>query len=168
MQKLMLVLLLGSALSFPSCSLLDECGGSKDNFLKTFESFIDEAKQKDWHYADNDWKPYDDKLESYIENCYERFEEEMSATEIRDFWTQTVTFYVKRYDREFIDEFFDEKNEVSQSIRKHVKKFERDPERFFKEILREVSGGEVDELFRDLGKELENMGKQLQDWLDER
>ncbi|MEL6636575.1 MAG: hypothetical protein AAFW73_10970 [Bacteroidota bacterium] len=168
MQQFSYLFLLGITLVFSSCGLLDECGSSKADFLKKYEAFVREVEQQDWHHADNDWQAYDERLEAYLNNCYERYEPELTAAETKDFWLLTVSYYVARYDGQFVEEFLAEDNPLSRTVRDHFEELEDDPERFFRDLVREVSGGEVDELFRDLGRELESMGKRLQDWLDER
>ncbi len=166
MQNFAFFLFLGTVLVLQSCGL-DECGSTKSNFLKKYDAFIAEVEKQDLSFSDKNWETYDAQFESYLENCYERYEEEMTTAENREFWVQSVKYYYKRYGNGFAEELFDEDNELSQTMRRKIRDLERNPEQFLKEVIREIGGEDLEGLFREIGREIEGMGKQLQEWLDQ-
>lgn len=89
------VLLMGILLSFVACS--SPCGNDKDQFMQNFEAFREEVKAQKLDKSDAAWQSYDNKLRTFIKDCYPTYKAKLSISQQKDFWTGTVGYFYARY-----------------------------------------------------------------------
>ena len=138
-----------------SSCMLDECGGSKERFINKFENFVEEIDKADLNYSDDEWEKLDVQFESYIDNCYERYEEEMTVKEIKQFWRSSMKYYYQRFGTGIARELFGKGNGTLKKLRKKLEKFkDEDLEDAMDDLKSET---------KRLQEELEELREALQD-----
>jgi len=159
MKKMFLFVALIGLMTWTSCSLGDPCGGDKSQFLDNYNAFMQEVDDLDLDHNDEAWKEYDDRFKKMVEECYEIHEGEMSLREERKFWAKTVTYYVQRYGNGFADVLKNDNSELNLSIKEHMKDAKGDIRIALNDLEINLSAQEVEDMFDELGSDLEKLGK---------
>ena len=162
MKYLSLFILFVAITSFTSCNLISPCGVSKDDFLANYNTFIDNIQEKDLAYDANEWESYDRDFEQMVEECHEKYKEEMSASEEIDFWTNALAYYYYRYGTDMVSILSDSSNELSVTISENVDDVIDNPKVVLKKILGKDKMDELEDLFKDFEKDMEKWGKKLE------
>lgn len=70
-------------LSLQSCSTEVSCGNNKDAFIGNFYGFVEEVKsrQQKGDVSDNEWTAYDVQFNKLTQDCYKKFEQELTTTD---------------------------------------------------------------------------------------
>ncbi|MCP4439805.1 MAG: hypothetical protein GY810_12750 [Aureispira sp.] len=89
------VLLLISLLSFYACS--SPCGSNKDQFMENFNAFMEDMKAQELEKGSSKWQSYDNKLRTFIKECYPTHKAKLSLSQQKDFWIGTVGYFYARY-----------------------------------------------------------------------
>lgn len=152
-----------SLLFLNSCSQINPCGFSKDAFLANYNNLIAEVSQKDKSFSESNWKTYDNRFRTLIEDCYDQWEEDMSFREQRKFWGSSLKYYYNRYGDSLATELLDENNEVSVKIQDELDEIWGDSEAALKDILNDLGGDEVKDLLKDISKDIEKWGEKLEE-----
>ena len=96
-QRLPLFFFLICVLAISSSCTRMACGANKSAFLEQYYELLEEAKSADLAVSDPKWETYDEAFRSYVEECYDIHEPEMTGTEKRRFWSQSLRDYYQRY-----------------------------------------------------------------------
>ncbi len=83
-------------LLFSSCGQ-DPCQ-TKDQFLDSFKSFIEEFEQEGSELKEASKNEFETRYENIVNNCYKKFSEELSIEEKQDFWEASLGFYLEIYE----------------------------------------------------------------------
>ena len=164
MRNLFVAILFGSLL-FTGCSK-NACSGSKKDFLRKYNELIETAMTSELDYSDRKWKKYDEQFRTYVEECYDEHEADMSRRERRRFWSKAMSYYYMRYGDGVVEELLDETDRVAQRIRENTEDFwekhGEDLENIFENL-----GNDLENLFEDLEHDLEDWFEDLEDVLEE-
>lgn len=137
---------------------------NKAYFVSTYDRFIADFEKNHDNYSSADWASKEEKMRSFVNDCYASYKEDMSVEERVSFWTKYVEFMIVRHtgDALQIIETEDTKSEVE--IYKEIKTAlgEADFEKLFKQIL----GDDIEKAVDDVLDELNKWGDRLKDWLD--
>ncbi|MCB0687138.1 MAG: hypothetical protein KDC53_11450 [Saprospiraceae bacterium] len=154
--------LLGVTLS--SCQVL-ECGADKNAFLNKYESFIAKVDHLDLDVSSEKWSKYDAQFKTYIEDCYDYYEDDLTTKERRQFWMKTLKYYATRYGEGMINEL-SKKDGISEKVEKNIEEVldatGRDLEDFINKNM-----NEIEDLVKDIGKDIEDWAAKLKDILQE-
>lgn len=156
------VLAIGVLLLGAGCSTL-RCGVDKAQFLNSYDEFIADVHAMDMRITDAKWRLYDDRLETFVTECYPSFEEDMSFRERQTFLSSAIKYYYKRYGSHMIQELQDENNPTSEVIKESMAEIWENPN----EIFREITGEDWDQLVDDFLNDLEKWKTRLQEILEE-
>ena len=152
------------AVVFSNC-MVDECA-SKKLFVKNFDSFIEEVSENHKEYSEKDWEKKDEKLNKYMDECYEKHEEDLTDKEKKEFWAKTVRYYIKKYGFNF-QKFLDgEDNEITERFQEELNKLQDFSSEDFQEIFREVFKDDLSDLIDNALEGLEDIGNQLKEELN--
>lgn len=152
--------------SLTACNLMSPCGNSKEEFLKNYNAFIENIKEKDLAYDADDWQTYDRDFKQIIEECHGKYKDEMSVSEEVDFWTNALAYYYYRYGTDMISVLNDSSNELSVTISENVDNVIDNPKVVLRKILGKDKMNELDDLFKDLEKDLDKWGKKIEKLLE--
>lgn len=141
------------------------CGATKDIFLRNFDEFIEKIDQTDLDIDDGKWEGHDEKFRTYVEECYDAFEEDLSGREKRQFWIKSLKYYATRYGEGMLNEL--SKDDITnQKVRENIgdvmEETGQDIEDFF-----EKSADELEVLLEDIGKDIEAWAERLQQIFEE-
>lgn len=89
------ILLMAIALTFAACS--SPCGSNKDEFMQNFEAFIEDIKTEKLDKNSTAWQTRDNKLRTFIKECYPTYKIKLSLSQQKDFWVGTVGYFYARY-----------------------------------------------------------------------
>jgi len=146
-----------------SCDVLNPCGASKDAFLENYNTLVTEASESGKDYSDDQWKAKDGRFNKMVEECYNRWEEDLSFREQRKFWGSALKYYYKRHGNNLADELKDEENTVAVKIQEELENVWGDSEEVLKDLFDELGGEEIEDLLKDIGKDVEKWGKKLEE-----
>ena len=152
MKRTMFYLFVFSLLATTSCDI-GTCGLNKDGFIKNSTAFFQEIKDKERSELDKDWSSYDSKLESFVVECYDRYEDELNTEEKAEFWGGVVTYYLKRYRFNVVEALADENNAVSVRILAELENEEweeQDLEKVFNDLFKEDFEELIDDIKEDM------------------
>ena len=148
----MFYLFVFSLLATTSCDI-GTCGFNKDGFIKNSTAFFQEIKDIERSELDKDWSSYDSKLESFVVECYDRYEDELNTEEKAEFWGGIVTYYLKRYRFNVLEALADENNAVSVRILAELENEEweeQDLEKVFNNLFKEDFEEFIDDIKEDV------------------
>lgn len=74
-----------------SCEYLDPCY-TKDAFMAHFHETIEEVKENGQGYSESDWEDMDKKVETIMDDCHEKYKDELTTKE-----KQKVIIYASTY-----------------------------------------------------------------------
>lgn len=140
-----------------------QCGSGKAQFLDNYNRFMEEALEKDFSVADKRWHAYDERLETYILDCYPSFSEDLTFADRQSVLSQAVSYYYIRYGSHMIKELQNEDNEVSVALMAELEEVWSDP----KALFREVVGEDWDEMVNEFLEDLDEWKTRFRDLLEE-
>ncbi len=146
------------ALNFASCST-DPCGNDKDDFLAKFDVLIDKIEKIDYDTKDSKWEGYNTDFKKMIEECYKVHEDDLSSREEKRFWKKTTLYYVKTFSGQV--NFEEQAAEIGKLIDDNLEDVSGKLSKAFKDmdININMDEGELEELFEELGSDIEKMGE---------
>ncbi len=115
-------------------------------------------------YSSADWESKEEKMRSFVNDCYASFKSELSVEERVSFWTKYVEFMILRHagDALQVIESEDKKSEVE--IYKEIKTALGEAD--FKKLFKQILGDDIEKAVDDVLDELNKWGDRLKDWLD--
>ncbi len=137
---------------------------NKSYFISTYDRFIEDFEKGNNKYSTEDWNSKEEKIKSFVNDCYASFKEEMSAEERVSFWTKYVEFMIIRYKGEALSEIESQDRKSEVEIYKEIK--ESLGEVNFEKLFKDIYGDDIEKAVDDVLKELNKWGDQLKDWLD--
>jgi len=72
------------------------CGYSKKDLLADIEELADEIRDKD-NLSRNQIKALDEKVEQLVEECYRKYEDDLTKKENKAFWGDVSKYYLSRH-----------------------------------------------------------------------
>ena len=115
--------------------------------------------------SDEKWEKYDQEFKTYIEDCYDHFEEDLSTKERRQFWMKTLKYYATRYGEGMLNEL-SKKDGISDKVEKNIEEVldatGRDLEDFVNKNM-----DQIEDLVKDIGKDIEDWAAKLKEILQE-
>lgn len=106
-------------------------------------------------------------MKQMVEECYENYEEEMSGSEIADFWVGTTTYYFSRHGKGFLSAIKNSEKDLSKALEKGLNSLDDNKEGMLKEWLNENLGEDIEKTFEEVGDEIKDLGKEIKGWLEE-
>ncbi len=161
MRTYLLILALGT-LILSSCEV-SQCI-NKNYFVTTYDRFIKDFEERHEKYSTEDWTSKEEKMRSFVNDCYTSFGEEMTADEKLSFWTKYVEFMIIRYKAEALQTIESEDKKSEVEIYKEIKQSIGDVD--FQKLFKEIYGDELENAVDDALKELNKWGDRLKEWLN--
>lgn len=155
------ILLTFSFFAFLSACNIDTNCMSKEAMITNFDKFIKDVEQHHEKLEQSDWAHIDEELKAYIETCYPKFKEDMNVSEKVTFWKQTLSYGVYRgsasgsYQLDIDIDYETELNELTAQGRQEIEAF-----------IREELKPDLDKTIDGVVKEVEKLGDELKNWLD--
>ena len=137
---------------------------SKESFLKNFNAFSEDMEEHYRSLQAEDWTEIEKEYTSYLTNCYPKFKEEMTATERLSFWKNAFAYGFRRSEQDVNYEFDIENYGIN--IDEEVESLSIAGQEELERFLKEEFGPELENVFDTLIKELEGLGDELKNWLD--
>lgn len=134
---------------------------TKGQFVESYKTFFKELDKKDDVPEEEVFADYND-YKSLVNDCYKKFEEELSLEEKQFFWKNSLVIVLKNYSpkiREVIKEDKEFRTYVFEQIEKTVKSSSSD----IADSLIKALEDELPDLIENLSDEFENFGKKLID-----
>lgn len=141
------------------CKSPDPCL-DKDTFVRSYDAFIDSVDQKQ-QLSIEEWQDLDRRFNNFMDNCFNKFEPEMSTQEKLDIGQKALTYYYQRVRQAIQNE------EVLKDIDLHVEgdlleafeEIEDDVLKFYNENLKDDLKDIFDEVSEDV-KDLHTLLKE--------
>jgi len=169
--RLSLITLL-SVFILSSCSF-DVCS-SKRMYVNSYDQFMKKIEKNQEDYSEKDWEELDAKFERFSEECYEKFEDDLSKKEKNQIMKHNLKYVVVRVKSELpfdlsednqqkVDDFLDGLELDGDNIKingKKLKEIWEDVDKTkFKEAADEFGKGfeKLEKAFEEIGKELEEI-----------
>ncbi|MDX1476633.1 MAG: hypothetical protein R3301_02970 [Saprospiraceae bacterium] len=147
--------------SLAQCTAI-QCGANASQFVEQFDRFIQESLDTDMSITDTRWKIYDERLESYLVDCYDRFREELTYGDKQTVLMQTIRFYYKRYGSHMIQELQNDENPTSVVLKKEMAAIWEQPDAIF----RQIAGEDWEQMIDDFLTDLEAWKNRLQELIE--
>lgn len=119
-----------TALFFSACTR-STCGADKTAFLDQYHDLLEEARSADLPASDPGWSKYDAAFRSYVEECYDIHEPEMTGREKRQFWRQSLRYYYQRYGDGLVKELKGKDKSTLKKIQEETKAIFDEPDALF-------------------------------------
>jgi len=148
------------SLLITSCNFETSCV-SKDAFFTNFNKFIKDVEDHHEKLEESDWVDIDTEFKTYVESCYPKFKSDMSAAEKVNFWKHTISYGIHRgstIGRFHLDVDIDYEQEVNELTAQGRKEIEL--------YIREELKPDLDNTIDGVVKEVEKLGDELKNWLD--
>lgn len=166
MKYLQIFVLFLGITTFTACDFMNPCGSTKEEFLTNYDTFIKEIEQKELAHDASEWTSHDREFKQMVEECYEKYEAEMSVSEQIGFWTNALAYYYQRYGTDMIAVLGDSSDELSVKVSEKAKEVLENPSEVFRKILGDSKGDELDKLLRDFGKDFNKWSKKIENLLE--
>lgn len=146
------------------------CGINKKYFLTNYEAFVDEIKDKDLAYNDEAWVKLDKKFNQFKDVCFENFKDKMTEDEKEAFYANSAKYVWLRYGSGFVNQILDKDSEVVDKFLDNLKDAwdgtENEMDKVIDELREEVDKidkEKLEDLLRDIGGDMEDWGKKIED-----
>ena len=149
--------------SIIACNLNTNCI-SKESFLSGYEKFVDDVKNHHDKIEIGQWKSIDQEFASYTEDCYPKYKEQLSTKERVDFWKHTLSYGVYRGKNDDLYEFIPE--DYGLNLEEEIELLTEDAQEELETFIKEEIGPELEGAIESLIDELEGLGEQFKEWLD--
>jgi hypothetical protein len=148
-----------------SCNVL-HCP-TKEAFLRSYGEFVTTVEikrdndNKDWTNVENDFKDYADR-------CYSEFKSDFTSEDKAQFWTNTIKYYLARFDGDINKAYNDAKSRHSDDFVDDLQDFlssgNADVISMFKNLFKDDINKGVD----DALDALQNLGENIKEALEEK
>lgn len=162
MKHLQLLLIGLTLIAFTACDVLSPCGTSKEEFLKNYNTFVQEIGEKDLSHDASEWETHDREFKKIIEECHKKYKTEMTTTEEAEFWTNALAYYYYRYGANMIAELDDSSNQLSVIISKNVEQVLENPMVALTKVVGEEKAKEIENLMNDIKVDINKWTKKLE------
>ena len=154
-----LILIISFIFSFQSCSILDPCS-NKESFLHHLDGIISEVKENGEKYSDEEWQEMDKKVEKIMDECYEKYKDDLSRDEKKKILSYATTYVIKRQKKNVED--FKEMIEDLELDRR-AKEFFQEADEELKDLFNEVLKEDLEEVIDSALDEFEKLAKDLKE-----
>lgn len=161
-MRVHLLILALSAILLSSCEV-GPCI-NKNYFITTYDRFIKDFEEGHEKYTSADWESKEEKMSSFVNDCYSSFNEDLTPEEKLSFWTKYVEFMIIRHKGEALQEIESQDRKSEVEIYKEIK--ESIGEVDFQKLFKEIYGDDLENAVDDVLKELNKWGDRLKDWLN--
>jgi len=144
-----------------SCQL-DPCA-NKEKFLSTFDSFVEEISDEEREIILEDWKKYDTKFKSYIEECYVNHKSEMTIAEKQKFWANSIRYYYERHGNGFFTELSDDTDPLATLMEKELEEVFNNPQEAIVALIKEEYGEDISQSIDRVVDEIKKLGEEIKD-----
>ena len=119
-MKYLTLLLIGVSFMLSSCSSEPTCGENSDEFLLNYFALVREVQMAKLSVSDAGWNKFDEQFKSYVEECYQLHQEEMTRGQRRSFWAKAMQYYYYRYGSGMMNELKNDSNALSRRIKREI------------------------------------------------
>lgn len=155
---------IGSLLFLDSCKL-DACI-NKTYFTSTYNSFMKDMQKNHETYSEADWKSKDEKVESYVNDCYPQLSMSMTGDEKINFWTKYVKYMFLRHGNKALKEI--ENQDKTSEVQIYEEILDSLEEGDLEKMFKDMYGDDIEKAVDDVLNEINKWGDQLKDWLNRR
>lgn len=167
------IVILTSVLFWTGCTF-DVCS-SKRMYVKSYEQFMDKVEKKQDDFTMKDWEEMDQKFERFSDECFNKYEEDLTSSERKQIMRYNFKYMVIRVKSELPFEFSEEnEDKVNQFIEDleidNIKIQGEELEKFWKSLDKSQFKEAAEEFgkgFEKLEKALEEFGKELKESFEE-
>ncbi len=150
---------------FTACEMT-KCGATKEVFMRNFDGFIEEVDDRDFEVSDDRWNRYDEKFRTYIEECYDAFEEDLTAQEKRQFWIKSLKYYALRYGEGMLNEL--SKDDIANTrMRNEIEEMLEESGKSLEEIVKR-STTELESIIEEMASDIEKWAERIKEIFEEK
>ncbi len=157
------LLLLALIFSMVSCNVMN-CP-TKESFLSSYDDFVKEIKTLNESEHKN-WASYDERFKDFANRCYPDFREKMSKEEKKEFWSNTIKYYVNRYDGDLEKAYSEAKNTLSDEFNQDIEDLLNNSGDAF-QLMKELFKDDLKKGLDGILDVLNELGSDLKESLDE-
>ncbi len=137
---------------------------NKNYFIQTYDRFIADFEERHDTYSSDDWKSKEEKMRSFVNDCYAAFKEDMTAEERVSFWTKYVEFMIIRYKGDALQQIESEDRKTEVELYSEIKNALGEVD--FQKLFKQIYGDDIEKAVDDVLDELNKWGDRLKDWLN--
>ena len=158
MNKTNVLLIFLCSLCFNSC-FLDPCN-NKNSFLTHLEKTVDEAVEKGKEMTEEQWINKDEELEKLMDECYEKFKDELTSEEKKIVFKKSAKYVYVRQKDKFKDLFtIIEDMNLEEEAQKFIALADKELKEIFNDVLKEDFESFIDDAVNELEKVAEELKK---------
>ena len=158
MNKITVILILLCSISLNSC-FLDPCN-SKNSFLTHLEKTVDEAVENGKEMTEEQWINKDKELEKLMDECYEKFKNELTSEEKKIIFKKSAKYVYVRQKDKFKDLYtIIEDMNLEEEAQKFIALADKELKEIFNDVLKEDVEGFIDDAVNELEKVAEELKK---------
>lgn len=137
---------------------------NKKSFIDNFDQFSEDLSMHYRSLEKDDWVDIEEEYSIFITKCYPKFKEQMSGTERIAFWKNAFAYGFRRSEQDPSYDFDIENYGIN--IEEEIESLSLAGQEELERFLKEEFGPELEDVFDTLIKELEGLGDELKNWLD--
>jgi len=138
---------------------------TKDQFIASYDTFIEDVKTHHEELANADWADIDAEYKQFIEECYEQHREEMSVREKVNFWKNTLSYSTYHTgDEEALEELV---GDLQIKLEADLQSFSAESRAEIEDYFRKEVAPQLEDAIDDILRGVEEFGDKLKEWLDE-
>jgi len=147
---------------FLSACQLDPCA-NKDKFLTTFDQFVEDVSESETEISLEHWKGHDEKFKKYVEECYVSHKEELSNSEKKSFWSNSIRYYYHRHGNGFFTELENDNDPLAKLMEKELEEVFNNPEDVIIALVKEEFGEDITEGIDKVVDGIKKLGEDLKE-----
>ena len=134
---------------------------NKDAFLTGFDTFSEDVKTHYKKLEEKDWTNIDQEFKEYVEVCYPKFKEDLSAVEKVDFWKDVLSYGFYRGDNQGEYQL-----DIDLDLEQEMKELTDQGRVELEQFIRDEIQPDLENAIDNIVNEVESLGNQLKEWLD--
>ncbi|NNF22739.1 MAG: hypothetical protein HKN67_12415 [Saprospiraceae bacterium] len=135
---------------------------TKDQFLKSTDSFFESFNESADALDVQSKADYEKRYEAFVNNCYKKYQEELSIKEKQDFWKKSLNFYLDLYDGK-LESLLEEADEdpFKKYVKGEIEQLIKDSGTEYMNEIAELLGDELPKILESFLGDLEKLGQDL-------
>jgi hypothetical protein len=145
---------------------MDPCGLNKQHFLKKMERLTVKIEDKD-DLSKNELKALDEQVEVLVNDCYDKFTDDLTKIERKAFWSDVSAYYLDRFGAEAIDRIEEGLDQLGGALSENLGDWLDESANNLEEWIEEFKNKEGGDLKIEIDGDLEDLKLKLKELFEE-
>jgi polyhydroxyalkanoate synthesis regulator phasin len=123
---------------------------------------VEKTDDLELEISNESWEKYDETFEHYVEECYEKFEEDLTEKEKKRFWIGSLKYYAARYGDGLLRELEKDDGEYAEKVKQNLEEIFEETGRKLEDFF-DKNEVEIEALVDQISNDVEAWAEKLKE-----